>query len=249
MPVRDALAYFHGSGSSAFGPETSTANAASSCAISGTTLTITTMTTGQVAVGMQVNGTGVTANTFITALGTGTGVAGTYTVNNSQTVAGSTALTFTPNTLGDALCAAGTQYSNLELDFGPPSSGAGYPWLPAFPSLAEKGYAFPPEVVGGGGVEFGVHILVTGAFNLLTSILFDVCTSSTTGALVGSSPNPIAARSLTLAQLGIAGAHYFISVPAAAVLEFLRWEAVLTGTDPTAGTVVSWWGPRGGGEQ
>lgn len=54
--------------------------------ISGTTLTITAVTAGVLAVGDIVNGAGVTANTKITALGTGTGGTGTYTVDTSQTV-------------------------------------------------------------------------------------------------------------------------------------------------------------------
>lgn len=55
--------------------------------ISGTTLTATAVNTGALAVGTFINGAGITANTYITALGTGTGGPGTYTVNNSQTVA------------------------------------------------------------------------------------------------------------------------------------------------------------------
>lgn len=54
--------------------------------ISGTTLTVGGTVTGAFGVGQTIYGTGVTANTTITALGTGTGGAGTYTVNNSQTV-------------------------------------------------------------------------------------------------------------------------------------------------------------------
>ena len=55
--------------------------------ISGTTLTVGGTTAGTFAVGQSIAGTGVTSGTLITALGTGTGGAGTYTVNNSQTVA------------------------------------------------------------------------------------------------------------------------------------------------------------------
>ena len=60
--------------------------------ISGTTFTDTTHNTGRFTVGMQLTGTGVTAGTFITALGTGTGAnnGGTYTVNISQTVTSQT---------------------------------------------------------------------------------------------------------------------------------------------------------------
>ena len=54
------------------------------------TLHIATLTSGEVLVGQQVFGTGVAANTVITALGSGTGSTGTYTLNTSgQTVASS----------------------------------------------------------------------------------------------------------------------------------------------------------------
>ena len=54
--------------------------------ISTTTLTVTAVSAGILAVGSVVAGTGVTSGTYITALGTGTGGAGTYTVNHSQSV-------------------------------------------------------------------------------------------------------------------------------------------------------------------
>ena len=249
MPISDAVLTLHGSGTSVSSPLTATVNAASSCAISGTTLTITTMTTGQVAVGMQVQGPGVSANTFITALGSGAGLTGTYTVSPSQTVGGGTALTFIPSTMGDAYCAAGSQYSNLEIDFGAPNSGASFPWVPGFPSVTEKGYTFANAQVGQGGVQFGVHIIVTAPANTLTSVNFEVCTSLTASALVGSSPNPIASRVLTLAQLQVSGAHYFIPVAGASVLEFLRVYMAITGSNPTIGTLFIYWGSVSGGEQ
>jgi len=55
-------------------------------AISGTTLTVNTLLTGQLEVGSVIIGAGIAANTTITALGTGTGGAGTYTVSVSQSV-------------------------------------------------------------------------------------------------------------------------------------------------------------------
>jgi hypothetical protein len=247
MPVTDALPYVHGSGTSAYGPVTSTANVVSSGSQAGTVLTVTAITTGQIQVGQTVNGTGVLPNTIVTGYGTGSGYTGTYAVSTSSTVAVE-AMTFTPNTLGDAIGTA-SGYSNIELDFGAPNTGASYPFLPQFPSLTEKGYTFPPEIVGDGGVELGLHILVTGYVDNLTSINFEVCTSSTTGALYTASPNPIASRTLTLAQLQVVGAHYFIPVNWAAVLEFLRVYMALTGTAATAGSAIMWFGPKTGGEQ
>jgi hypothetical protein len=64
--------------------------------ISGTTLTVTSMLSGEVIqLGQFVGGTGgggVSAGTYITAFVSGSGGTGTYTVNNSQTV---TSTTFT----------------------------------------------------------------------------------------------------------------------------------------------------------
>jgi hypothetical protein len=53
-------------------------------------LTVGGTLTGTFAVGETLSGTGVAANTNITALGTGTGGAGTYIVNNNAVVASST---------------------------------------------------------------------------------------------------------------------------------------------------------------
>jgi len=54
--------------------------------ISGTVLTVTAVTSGTIAVGMELTSSGtITAGTTITALGTGTGGTGTYTVSVSQT--------------------------------------------------------------------------------------------------------------------------------------------------------------------
>lgn len=53
--------------------------------ISATTLTVTSMSSGTIAVGQALYGVGVSAETVITALGSGTGGVGTYTVNVSQT--------------------------------------------------------------------------------------------------------------------------------------------------------------------
>ena len=55
--------------------------------IAGATLTITEMLAGAFAVGQSLTGTGVSPNTSISALGTGTGGDGTYTITPAQTVA------------------------------------------------------------------------------------------------------------------------------------------------------------------
>jgi len=60
--------------------------AVSSGYIVGTTLTVTTVTSGEIAIGQQIFGTGVLPNTVVTAILTGHGGAGTFTINNTQTV-------------------------------------------------------------------------------------------------------------------------------------------------------------------
>jgi len=77
------------------GKITRAANAASvTGAISGTTLTVSAVGSGVLSIGQTISGSGVTAGTKITALGTGIGGAGTYTVDTSQT-ASSTTITAT----------------------------------------------------------------------------------------------------------------------------------------------------------
>jgi len=55
--------------------------------ISVTTLTVTAVNYGTLRVGQTVIGAGIAVGTTIAGLGTGKGGTGTYTVNNSQTVA------------------------------------------------------------------------------------------------------------------------------------------------------------------
>ena len=251
MPYSDALAYFSGSGSSS-GPITSTTNALTSVSQTLTTLSYTVgASPQQVEVGDVVVLAGgaptVTSQVVILAILTGGGVsgAGTATVNISQTVTSTTGTAYPP-TIGDPVGQAGTVYSSLELDFGAPNSGGAYPWVPAFPSLTEKGYTSPAEHPGAGGTEYGVHVMVMSPYNAVNSfsgLTVDVCSNATTAAT-----SIIATRVLTQAQLAIEGLDYFIPVPQQAVLEFLRLHYTVGTGNPTGGTLVAYWGPRTGGE-
>jgi len=64
----------------------SPANAVFTGSVSGTTLTVTNVSSGTIGINQSLNGLAVLANTVITALGTGTGGVGTYTINQTQTV-------------------------------------------------------------------------------------------------------------------------------------------------------------------
>jgi len=65
---------------------TNSSTASVTGSISGTVLTVSAVTSGTLVVGQTLFGDGITDNTVITALGTGTGGVGTYNINNSQTV-------------------------------------------------------------------------------------------------------------------------------------------------------------------
>lgn len=58
--------------------------------IATTTLTVSAVTSGFIGVGSELSGTGIAAGTVVTALGTGAGGTGTYTISPSQTVASTT---------------------------------------------------------------------------------------------------------------------------------------------------------------
>lgn len=83
--------------------ELGTNTAVFTASISGTTMTVTGIPVGTIAVGQLVisggNSAGhIAANTIITGLGTGSGGAGTYTVSISQTIASSTFTSVVPLT-------------------------------------------------------------------------------------------------------------------------------------------------------
>lgn len=75
-------------------------------AMSTTTLTVSAVSSGHLAIGQLITGAGVTPGTYITALGTGLGYTGTYTINNSQTV--SSEAMSAPNTPPEAFSGTAT---------------------------------------------------------------------------------------------------------------------------------------------
>ncbi|MBR8074354.1 hypothetical protein KDX14_33050 [Burkholderia cenocepacia] len=81
---------FGGGGPYAFDPSDSTSGAYVTGSISGNTLTVTGVTSGTLVVGQRISGNGIASRTYITALGTGVGGVGTYTVNLAQTVGSTT---------------------------------------------------------------------------------------------------------------------------------------------------------------
>lgn len=83
--------------------------------IAGTTLTVTAVSSGQLGVGSIIYGTGVTQGTYITALGTGSGGTGTYTLSISQT-ASSRAMTAKEHGSNGCSVTGGFDRLHIEID-------------------------------------------------------------------------------------------------------------------------------------
>jgi hypothetical protein len=63
-----------------------------------TTMSVAAITYGRIYIGQLISGSGVTANSFVTAFGTGSGQTGTYILTQSSTVTSVTAMTATYST-------------------------------------------------------------------------------------------------------------------------------------------------------
>lgn len=132
--------------------------------IAGTTLTVSSVTSGSLKLGQTVTGTGVTSGTTILSFGTGSGGTGTYTISTSQTVS-SRSITLKSNVLEVTAVASGT------LTVGSYVSGASIPFGTSITSFG----------TGSGG---------TGTYNIDGDpqyVLSSSLTSSAGTVLVGNS--------------------------------------------------------------
>ncbi len=120
-----------------------------------TTLTVASISSGQIRVGMLIGtpaNPGVAAGTFITALGSGLGGVGTYTISISQSIAGSTAITV-PNSAAPAFSGTATS-SGTTLTVATVVSGQVYVGMPVIGTGFAAGTivtAFIPSTGGVGG--------------------------------------------------------------------------------------------------
>jgi hypothetical protein len=105
--------------------------------IATTTLTVTAVSSGTLSVGQTISGSGVTAGTKITALLTGNGGTGTYTVDTSQTAASTTITasaasvaafagnTGSSGTIASVVVSAGAKLGAYKVIITEPASNAG----------------------------------------------------------------------------------------------------------------------------
>ena len=111
---------FLGTAQGYIGTNNTNAEAVITGSVSGTTLTVTAMNSGDsLVLGQYVNGTGITANSYITAFVSGAGGTGTYTLSASSSATGSITIYASGNAgLGDP--------SPMEVGVGP--LGREYVW-------------------------------------------------------------------------------------------------------------------------
>lgn len=141
MLSRDTVTIEAGSGvitaGMVLGKKTKAADAAVvTGSIAATVLTVTAVTSGTLSVGQTISGSGITAGTKITALGTGLGGTGTYTVDTSQTASSTTvtasaaySTAYTGNTgngaMGAITVSAGAQAGDYKLTITSPGTNIG----------------------------------------------------------------------------------------------------------------------------
>lgn len=140
--------------------------------ITGTTLTVTTITAGgTLAVGQPVLNSALTPGTVITALGTGTGGAGTYTVNYSQSVTTAASGSFYSEMLESSTQkyvngAARVTETNMVNGFSNTAVGLGsISGTTLTVSAMYSGQFAPGQPVSGVGVTSGTVITTSGTGN------------------------------------------------------------------------------------
>ena len=156
--------------------------------ISTTTLTVTSMKNGVIAVGQQLFFDGVTENTIITSLGTGTGGLGTYGINISQTAtsttmsSSATAATITASMSGTVLTvtavASGTLYPGQTIQ------GAGITPGTVITALGGSAVISESITAAGTGYAVGDTIIVTGGI-YSEQATYTVATIGGSGAVTG----------------------------------------------------------------
>lgn len=147
--------------------------------ISGTTLTVTTMTSGNLGNGYQIKGTGVTAGTAICYQLTGThGGVGTYLISQSQTVASSSltaSLVQDRNTIClERIWLDGGTTANGNLNWSNPPTDVPNGW-----DVSHKGIAFQPDRYMGDLILRDCRIsgyrgeLIYASNNIESGLIFD----------------------------------------------------------------------------
>ena len=162
--------------------------------ISGTTLTVTLLKSGSLAVGQSLFGIGLASETVITALGTGTGGLGTYTINLSQTI-------------------ASEQMNTAAVASVLTASMSGF----TMTVTASSGTLYPGQTIQGAGVTAGTIITALGSGTVLSTAIATAGTGyavndtvTVLGGIYGTSP-----ATYTVSSIGASGAVTGLTVTSA----------------------------------
>jgi len=168
--------------------------------ISGTTLTVTLLKSGSLAVGQSLFGIGLASETVIIALGTGTGGLGTYTINLSQTI-------------------ASEQMNTAAVASVLTASMSGF----TMTVTASSGTLYPGQTIQGAGVTAGTIITALGSGTVLSTSIASGGTGyavndtvTVLGGIYGTSPATYTVSSISagvVTGLTVTSAGSYTSVP------------------------------------
>ena len=162
--------------------------------IATTVLNVSAVTSGTLTVGSVISGTGVTAGTTITSLGTGTGGAGTYNINVSQTVSSPTTISVNSIYYGGGGGGGGTGATGTAGNGGLGGGGAG--------SKSGASPAAGTANTGGGGGGGGAAASAGGS----GVVILSVPTANYTGTTTGS-PTIVTSGSNTIIKFTASGSY------------------------------------------
>jgi hypothetical protein len=151
-------------------------NLATPTPAAGNILTVTSVTSGTLAVGQILSGAGVTANTTITAFGSGTGGAGTYIVDTVQ-LAGSSGSPITITAFNPVFTATGV------------ATGTGTAqvttWASANPTNSTTGMTLLGTLTTTSGSSQSLTGLNLTSYKQLNIVMQNVSSTNTFGILIG----------------------------------------------------------------
>ena len=170
--------------------------------ISGTTLTVSSVSNGVIKPGTAIYGVGIANATIVTANGTGSGGTGTYTINISQTV---TSTTMAGN-LAAAIITSAISGTTLTV------------------SSVASGTLYPGQTIQGAGVTAGTIITTLGSGTVLSQTIATAGTNyavndtvTVLGGVYGTTPATYTVSSVTagaVTGLTLTNAGTYTSVPA-----------------------------------